>query len=77
MKKMMRRYMMVLNALGIVLRGSLDSPAIMLMYSGPPIQKPATLTALINDMRRVLAVAPAQGPGFFQYRKPYTLYVRM
>lgn len=65
--------MIVLNARGTVFLGSLASPAIIEMYSGPSMQKPATLTALRKDSRRVEAFVPAQGPGSFQYRKPYLL----
>lgn len=43
------------------------------MYSGPPVQKPATLTALMKDVRRVAGVSPAQTPGFYQYWKPNAL----
>src|SRR5687768_14367936 len=43
MQKRIRRYMMVLNARGMTRRGSLDSPATIERYSGPPIQYPATL----------------------------------
>lgn len=64
---------MVLKALGTVFRGSDASPAIIEIYSGPPIQKPAVLTALMNDSRRVEGESPAQGPGSFQYLKPKRL----
>lgn len=65
--------MIVLKALGTVFRGSVASPAIIEIYSGPPIQKPAVLTALMNDSRRVEGESPAQGPGSFQYLKPKRL----
>lgn len=36
------------------------------MYSGPPMQNAATLTAFTNDIRRFEESAPAHGPGSLQ-----------
>jgi hypothetical protein len=43
------------------------------IYSGPPITKPATLTALTKDCSLPLVSLPAQTPGSFQYRNPKRL----
>jgi hypothetical protein len=66
MKKITIRNMMVLNAAGTVFLGSLASPAIIEMYSGPPWQNPATMTAFTKERSWEEASLPVQGPGSFQ-----------
>lgn len=73
MLKMISRNMMVLKARAMVFRGCFASPAIMEMYSGPPMVNVAMIMALTNDFIRLAESSPTQGAGSFQYRKPNLL----
>lgn len=73
MLKMIKRNMIVLKARAIVFLGCFASPAIIEMYSGPPMVNVAMMMALMNDLKRLAESSPTHGAGSFQCRNPNLL----